>query len=215
MASSTTKSKKTTAKAAKKVKKEILEQVSGNDAEALAAEASPVAEPAAELESVPVAESVAEAEAAPVKVVRRRRKNAADEAVEPGVVRRSRRRSTTGEDAENAAAEAPARPRRRSITEAKPQTKQEKDNARRTALESRISGVSKNDTMKVYMGEIGQIDLVSKNEEAELAEAIHCGSGELHDEARATLIKANLRLVVKIAHDFKGLGLPLLVCSAY
>jgi len=210
MASSTTKSKKTTAKAAKKVKEEILEQVSGNDAEALAAEASPVAEPVAELESVPVAESVAEAEAAPVKVVRRRRKNAADEAVEPGVVRRSRRRSTTGEDAENAAAEAPARPRRRSITEAKPQTKQEKDNARRTALESRISGVSKNDTMKVYMGEIGQIDLVSKNEEAELAEAIHCGSGELHDEARATLIKANLRLVVKIAHDFKGLGLPLL-----
>ncbi|MBE6370388.1 MAG: sigma-70 family RNA polymerase sigma factor [Lentisphaerae bacterium] len=64
--------------------------------------------------------------------------------------------------------------------------------------------------MKVYMGEIGQIDLVTKTEEAELAEAIHCGNGELHDEARATLIKANLRLVVKIAHDFKGLGLPLL-----
>ena len=29
-------------------------------------------------------------------------------------------------------------------------------------------------------------------------------------EERATLIQANLRLVVKIAHDFKGLGLPLL-----
>ncbi|MPN07073.1 RNA polymerase sigma factor SigA [bioreactor metagenome] len=64
--------------------------------------------------------------------------------------------------------------------------------------------------MKVYMVEIGQISLVSKNEEAELAEAIHSDNPEAHEKARATLIKANLRLVVKIAHDFKGLGLPLL-----
>ncbi|MBR2508168.1 MAG: RNA polymerase sigma factor RpoD/SigA [Lentisphaeria bacterium] len=64
--------------------------------------------------------------------------------------------------------------------------------------------------MKVYMAEIAQIDLVDKSEEAELADAIHNGDTSLHEQARTTLIRANLRLVVKIAHDFKGLGLPLL-----
>ena len=69
---------------------------------------------------------------------------------------------------------------------------------------------SKNDTMKVYMQDIGQISLVSKSEEVDLAATIHGRDTGEHDEARATLIQANLRLVVKIAHDFKGLGLPLL-----
>ena len=71
-------------------------------------------------------------------------------------------------------------------------------------------GASKNDTMKTYMNEIGQISLVSKEQEVDLAAKIHGFDNSEHDEARKTLIKANLRLVVKIAHDFKGLGLPLL-----
>ncbi len=107
----------------------------------------------------------------------------------------------------------PARGRRKSAdssTAEHPRTKKEKDSARRTALESKVSSGTKNDTMKVYMTEIAQISLVSKNEEADLAEAIHGDNDLLHEEARTTLIKANLRLVVKIAHDFKGLGLPLL-----
>ena len=70
--------------------------------------------------------------------------------------------------------------------------------------------VSKNDTMKVYMHDIGQISLVTPEQEVDLAGKIHGEDNYAHDEARATLIKANLRLVVKIAHDFKGLGLPLL-----
>ena len=70
--------------------------------------------------------------------------------------------------------------------------------------------VTKNDTMKVYMHDIGQISLVSKDQEVSLAAQIHGKDHDSHDEARATLIEANLRLVVKIAHDFKGLGLPLL-----
>ena len=70
--------------------------------------------------------------------------------------------------------------------------------------------VTKNDTMKVYMHDIGQISLVSKDQEVSLAAQIHGRDHDSHDEARATLIEANLRLVVKIAHDFKGLGLPLL-----
>lgn len=66
--------------------------------------------------------------------------------------------------------------------------------------------LSENDTMKLYMQNIGQYNLVTIDEEGELAEEIKNGS----EAARAKLIRSNLRLVVKIAHDFKGLGLPLL-----
>jgi len=93
---------------------------------------------------------------------------------------------------------------------ARPRTKQEKESARKIALDSKVVAGAKNDTMKVYMGEIARIPLVNKKEEAELADAIHGFDEDRHDDARSTLIKANLRLVVKIAHDFKGLGLPLL-----
>ena len=93
---------------------------------------------------------------------------------------------------------------------AKLRTKKEVDAARANALDSKMVTANKNDTMKVYMGEIAQIPLVNKKEEAELAEAIHSTDQERYEDARTTLIKANLRLVVKIAHDFKGLGLPLL-----
>ena len=89
-------------------------------------------------------------------------------------------------------------------------TKQEKESARRNALEMRVASGIRNDTMKVYMTEIARIPLVNKKEEEELARDIHGGDDSRHEDARTTLIKANLRLVVKIAHDFKGLGLPLL-----
>ena len=89
-------------------------------------------------------------------------------------------------------------------------TKQEKESARKIALESKVIPGNKNDTMKVYMTEIARIPLVNKKEEADLANDIHGADDYRHDDARTTLIKANLRLVVKIAHDFKGLGLPLL-----
>ena len=92
----------------------------------------------------------------------------------------------------------------------RPRTKQEKESARKTALDSKLMSGTKNDTMKVYMGEIARISLVNKNEEAELAKQIHSTDNQQYEDARNTLIKANLRLVVKIAHDFKGLGLPLL-----
>jgi RNA polymerase primary sigma factor len=48
--------------------------------------------------------------------------------------------------------------------------------------------------------------LVTPQEEVSLAKRIARGD----NEARDRLIKANLRLVVKIAHGFEGLGLPLL-----
>ena len=111
-------------------------------------------------------------------------------------------------DAERAAQERAAQERSSATTRLR--TKQEKDIARKNALESKVLIGSKNDTMKVYMGEIAQIPLVNKKEEQELSEAIHSTDPARYEAARTTLIKANLRLVVKIAHDFKGLGLPLL-----
>src|SRR5258707_4090787 len=61
-------------------------------------------------------------------------------------------------------------------------------------------------SIKIYLREIGQITLLTPLEEIELAASIKKGDSE----ARAWMIKANLRLVVKIAHDYSNLGLPLL-----
>lgn len=60
--------------------------------------------------------------------------------------------------------------------------------------------------MKIYLREIGQIPLLTQQEEIDLAALIKRGD----KEARAKMIRANLRLVVKIAHDYANLGLPLL-----
>ena len=59
---------------------------------------------------------------------------------------------------------------------------------------------------KIYLREIGQTPLLTIQEEIDLAAKIKRGDMK----ARATMIKANLRLVVKIAHDYGNLGLPLL-----
>jgi RNA polymerase primary sigma factor len=60
--------------------------------------------------------------------------------------------------------------------------------------------------IKLYLREIGQVKLLTPQEEIELAARIKKGD----KKAREQMIKANLRLVVKIAHDYEGLGLPLL-----
>jgi RNA polymerase primary sigma factor len=60
--------------------------------------------------------------------------------------------------------------------------------------------------IKLYLREIGQVKLLTPQEEIELAARIKKGD----KKARELMIKANLRLVVKIAHDYEGLGLPLL-----
>src|SRR5271166_4862773 len=61
-------------------------------------------------------------------------------------------------------------------------------------------------SIKIYLREIMQTPLLTTQQEIELAARIKKGD----QEARAWMIKANLRLVVKIAHDYSNLGLPLL-----
>ena len=60
--------------------------------------------------------------------------------------------------------------------------------------------------IKLYLREIGQVKLLTVQEEIELAARIKKGD----KKAREHMIKANLRLVVKIARDYDGIGLPLL-----
>ena len=60
-------------------------------------------------------------------------------------------------------------------------------------------------SLRVYLKEISKTDLLTREEEVELAAKIAKGDGK----ARAHMIKANLRLVVKIAQDYSGYGLPL------
>ena len=57
----------------------------------------------------------------------------------------------------------------------------------------------------LYLAEIGQLSLLTYEQEVEHAALIAAGSLE----ARDSLIQSNLWLVVRIAHDFKGFGLPL------
>jgi RNA polymerase primary sigma factor len=58
----------------------------------------------------------------------------------------------------------------------------------------------------LYMREVGKVPLLSLAEEGQLAARIQGGD----EEARQHMIRANLRLVVKIAREYEGLGLPLL-----
>ena len=67
-------------------------------------------------------------------------------------------------------------------------------------------GYDADTAFKLYLREIGQVKLLTPEEEVELAARIKKGD----KRAREQMIKATLRLVVKIAHDYEGFGLPLL-----
>src|SRR5579862_3991161 len=61
-------------------------------------------------------------------------------------------------------------------------------------------------SLSLYLQEIGKVRLLTAEEEIELAQRIRAGD----KEARELMIKANLRLVVKFARDYEGLGVPLM-----
>jgi RNA polymerase primary sigma factor len=60
--------------------------------------------------------------------------------------------------------------------------------------------------LQLYLQEIAKTPLLTIAEEVSLARRIRRGDRSARDH----MIKANLRLVVKIAHDYKDFGLPLL-----
>jgi RNA polymerase primary sigma factor len=62
------------------------------------------------------------------------------------------------------------------------------------------------DTLQLYLREIGQVKLLTREEELKLARRVQ----RRDKRAREQMITANLRLVVKIARDYENLGLPLL-----
>ncbi len=63
-----------------------------------------------------------------------------------------------------------------------------------------------NDSIRLYLCEIGKVDLLSGKEEVELAKRIAKGD----QSAKAKLAEANLRLVVSIAKKYIGRGLSFL-----
>ena len=68
-----------------------------------------------------------------------------------------------------------------------------------------MSNYDSDSSLRVYMREISKTPLLTPAEEVVLAERIKNGD----KAARTHMIKANLRLVVKIAQDYSGYGLPL------
>lgn len=63
-----------------------------------------------------------------------------------------------------------------------------------------------NDTIRMYLCEIGRVPLLSAKQEVELAQAIRRGD----QRAKSQLAEANLRLVVSIAKKYIGRGLSFL-----
>ena len=64
-------------------------------------------------------------------------------------------------------------------------------------------GVKINDPVRMYLKEIGRVDLLSAEDEVSLAKRIEAGD----EEAKRRLAEANLRLVVSIAKRYVGRGM--------
>ena len=64
-------------------------------------------------------------------------------------------------------------------------------------------GVKINDPVRMYLKEIGRVNLLSAQEEIELAKRIEQGD----EVAKSRLAEANLRLVVSIAKRYVGRGM--------
>ncbi len=67
-------------------------------------------------------------------------------------------------------------------------------------------GSDERNAIRLYLQDIGQIPLITPQKEIELAAKIKKGD----KAARDLMITSNLRLVVKIAHDYANFGLPLI-----
>jgi len=74
-------------------------------------------------------------------------------------------------------------------------------------VQESLSTVNSDDSVKIYLQQIGKIPLLSAEQELDLAKKIY----EEHDEfSKNLLVNANLRLVVSIAKKYIGRGLSFL-----
>lgn len=74
-------------------------------------------------------------------------------------------------------------------------------------VQESLSSVNSDDSVKIYLQQIGKIPLLSSEQELELAKKIY----ETQDEfSKNLLVNANLRLVVSIAKKYIGRGLSFL-----
>ena len=69
-----------------------------------------------------------------------------------------------------------------------------------------LEGVSTEDPGRMYLKEIGNVPLLTTEQEVELAKRVEAGD----EEAKKQLTEANLRLVVSIAKKYVGRGMPFL-----
>ena len=75
------------------------------------------------------------------------------------------------------------------------------------SVQENLMSVSSDDSVKIYLRQIGKIPLLTTDEELDLAKKIQ----ENHDDfAKNVLVNANLRLVVSIAKKYIGRGLSFL-----
>ena len=69
-----------------------------------------------------------------------------------------------------------------------------------------LEGVSTEDPVRMYLKEIGNVPLLTSEEEVALAKRVEAGD----ESAKKQLTEANLRLVVSIAKKYVGRGMPFL-----
>ena len=69
-----------------------------------------------------------------------------------------------------------------------------------------VGDVKVNDSVKIYLKEIGKVRLLTAQEEIDIAKRIAAGD----EDAKQDLINANLRLVISIAKRYAGRGMPFL-----
>ena len=91
------------------------------------------------------------------------------------------------------------------IPKAKPEDK--KAIAKKSIKESELQkGAKVDDPVRMYLKEIGKVDLLTMDEEIDLAKRIEAGE----EAAKSELAEANLRLVVSIAKRYINRGMPFL-----
>jgi len=86
---------------------------------------------------------------------------------------------------------------------------EQSDNNQPAAKATRSESTAAEDSIKLYLKEIGRISLLTAEQEIELAREIAKG-GKSGDDAKRKLVQANLRLVVSIAKKYLNRGLSFL-----